>query len=255
MKLSAENICTAKRVYLTTYHVAGLLTSLFLIYKLAAEALGVSKPLVSSYSDNESNVRFVFRVSELLVLLEVINHLTGLQAIKRHIFIFTVWVMFVAFGVLSFYPTHFLVIYWVFIRSCRKALRYSHRLYLDYGRRHKSCKTLPIEWVCINLMAFSFPVEYFTSVLIILATYPVARHSSTLNLNLPGLPFTLDLSLYYFIMLAVSLPYFLGALVYVWRKRDKLAYLAAKDAAKAKRQKTQKVQSEKNEAIDGNHSD
>jgi len=79
MKLSAENIRTAKRVYLTTYNVAGLLTSLFLVYKLTAEALGVSKPLVSSYSDNESNVRFVFRVSELLVLLEVINHLTGLQ--------------------------------------------------------------------------------------------------------------------------------------------------------------------------------
>ena len=132
-----------------------------------------------------------------------------------------------AFAVLPFYNTHGLVIYWVLIRSVRKALRYSHRLYLDQqGRGKKSCKSMPIESVCINMLAFSFPIEYLTSVVLVLETYPVARETATFILAVPYTDYKINLAFYfYYLVLAISLPYFLGALVYVWRKREKLVYM------------------------------
>ncbi len=87
---------------------------------------------------------------------------------------------------------------------------------------------MPIESVCINMLAFSFPVEYLTSVILILETYPVARETSTFILAIPYTAYKFNLAFYFFyLMLAISLPYFLGALVYVWRKREKLVYMQA----------------------------
>ncbi len=73
--LSASNKRQAKKVYLTTYNVVGLLCSLFLIYKLTPEAVGYTDPLISGYANHSTKVRLIFRISELLVLLEVVNHL------------------------------------------------------------------------------------------------------------------------------------------------------------------------------------
>ena len=64
---------------------------------------------------------------------------------------------------------------WVVIRSARKLARYFHRIYLDMGFRHE---VYPLEWICITFLTFSFPLEYLTSLVVVLVTFPIARHSS-----------------------------------------------------------------------------
>ena len=102
------------------------------------------------------------------------------------------------------------------IRSVRKAVRYFHRIYLEMGFRHE---VYVLEWLCITTLTFSFPLEYVTSVVIILVTFPVARHAQSMQISL-GNAVSLDLSLFYLVLLFASLPYFLSTLVYVCRKRS-----------------------------------
>ena len=96
----------------------------------------------------------------------------------------------------------------------RKLLRYLHRMYLDLGFRHE---VFPLEWLCINGLCFTLPIEYIIGVIIVLVTFPVARHASSLNLKIGSA--TIDLSLIYFVALFLSIPYFLSSLVYICRKR------------------------------------
>ncbi len=87
---------------------------------------------------------------------------------------------------------------------------------------------MPIESVCINMLAFSFPIEYLTSVILVLETYPVAKETQTFVLAIPYTDYRFNLTIcFFYLILAISLPYFLGALVYVWRKREKLVYMQA----------------------------
>mmetsp|Transcript_11504 Transcript_11504/g.15526 ORF Transcript_11504/g.15526 Transcript_11504/m.15526 type:complete len:118 (+) Transcript_11504:383-736(+) len=102
-------------------------------------------------------------------------------------------------------------------------------MYLDLGFRHE---VPPLEALCINGLCFSLPVEYIISIVIILVTFPVARHADSLNMQLfSGL--SLDLSITYFIALFLSIPHFLSSLVYICRKREQ--QMTAKMAAQRKR--------------------
>ena len=195
----------------------------------------MTDPLVSSYAKQDSNVRLIYQVSELLMCVEIFNHLVGIQQLKRHIFIFQMWALFIVFMVIPYYQAHDWVIYWVVIRSVRKLLRYLHRMYLDLGFRHE---VFPLEWLCINGLCFTLPIEYIIGVIIVLVTFPVARHASSLNLKICS-ACTIDLSLVYFVALFLSIPYFLSSLVYICRKREH--QMSAKQSAQTKRRK-QKAQ-------------
>ena len=76
---------------------------MFLLNSFLPEALGITSPIVNTYAKFNSTERLVFKFSELLTLFEVFNHLMGIQTMKRHIFIFTVWALFVCFMVLPLY--------------------------------------------------------------------------------------------------------------------------------------------------------
>ena len=107
------------------------------------------------------------------------------------------------------------VVYWVVIRCFRKLVRYFHRIYLDMGFRHE---VYPLEWICITSLAFSLPLEYFNSVVLLLITFPVAKIAKSMKVNMHE-HFVIDLSLTYLLLLFISLPYFLSTLVHVCRKR------------------------------------
>lgn len=111
---------------------------------------------------------------------------------------------------------HDWVTVWVVIRSARKLVRYLHLLYLDMGYRSE---VRPLEWFCVTFLTFSFPLEYLTSLLIVLVTYPDARHSDSMELQLHK-NITIDLSFSYWILLFMSIPYFFSTLVYNFRKRS-----------------------------------
>ena len=238
-EISQENAQILKQGYLIAYNATGLIMSMQLLITLLPEATGMTDPLVSTYAKQDSSARLLYQASELLMLVEVLNHLVGLQKLKRHIFVFQMWALFVVFLVIPFYQAHEWVIYWVVIRSFRKLLRYLHRMYLDLGFRHE---VFPLEWLCINGLCFSLPLEYLCGVIILLVTFPVARHASSLNLKICcGL--SVDFSLLYFVALFLSIPYFLSSLVYICRKREQS--MSAKYCAQTKRrqQKPRQVSS------------
>lgn len=105
---------------------------------------------------------------------------------------------------------------WVVVRSARKLMRYTHNLYLELGYRNE---VRPLEWICITFLTFSFPVEYLTSLLIVIVTYPDARHSDCMELRLHE-KISIDLSFSYWILLFISIPYFFSTLIYSFRKRS-----------------------------------
>ena len=115
------------------------------------------------------------------MLLEMANHVFSIQPMKRHIFIFSVYSIFITFAVIPFYNVHNWVVFWVVIRSARKLVRYFYHIYLDLGLRHV---VNPLEWVCITFLVFTFPLEYFISLVVVLVTFPIARHSSWMQLVL-----------------------------------------------------------------------
>lgn len=135
---------------------------------------------------------------------------------KRHIFIFSMWALFIVFCVIPCFSSHDWVIYWVMIRSIRKLMRHLHRMYLDLGFRHE---VFPLEAICINGLCFTLPLEYLVSVVIIMVTFPVARQTNSMQIQFSE-SFSIDLSLSYLIGLFLSLPHFLSSLVYICRKRE-----------------------------------
>lgn len=98
-----ENAQVLKQGYLIAYNAAGLIMSLQLIITLMPEASGMTDPLVSSYAKQDSSVRLIYQVSELLMCVEIFNHLVGIQPLKRHIFIFQMWALFIVFFVIPYY--------------------------------------------------------------------------------------------------------------------------------------------------------
>ena len=67
--------------------------------------IGTSSPAVNSYARMNSEARLVFQFSELLFFFEIFNHIVGIQGMKRHIFIFNAWALFVTFCVIPFFDT------------------------------------------------------------------------------------------------------------------------------------------------------
>ena len=119
----------AKASCVDAYNLVGIITTLYLLVLLAPEVLLFSDPLVSSYASKNSYERLVFKMSELLFLFEALFHVLRWREMKRHMLLFGIWAAVLAFGVIPFYTTHYLVIYWVFVRSLRKLLRFCNRIY------------------------------------------------------------------------------------------------------------------------------
>ena len=94
---------------------------LYLVIELAPEAFGFTDPIVNGYVKKGGNVKLVYRFSEVAVLMEVFNHVAGIQTMKRHIFIFAVWSLFIAFAVIPFYNSvsHFTCCFSSGLTSCQ----------------------------------------------------------------------------------------------------------------------------------------
>lgn len=85
------------------------------------------------------------------------------------------------------------------------------------GFRHE---VYPLEWICITSLAFSLPIEYLISVVLIIIVFPTAQAASGTSLDLHY--FVIDFSWLYLLILFISLPYFVSTLVSVCRKRKDL---------------------------------
>ena len=57
------------------------------------------------YARPDGHLREVFRATELLPIVEVLFHLRKLQKMKRHIFLQSLWAVFITFFVVPFYST------------------------------------------------------------------------------------------------------------------------------------------------------
>ena len=68
------------------------------------ETLGITEPIVNSYARKNSPERWLFRLSEILILCEVINWWTGIQSMKHHVFVFSVIANIICFWVIPYYP-------------------------------------------------------------------------------------------------------------------------------------------------------
>ena len=108
--------------------------SLLLLVRTGSEVFGISDQKISCYVAKDSKMKVVHRVTELLFLVEVLFNWIGWQKMKDHILMANLWTAFMTFGVLPFYSSHYLVIYWVWTRAVRKFLRYLYRLHLDAKR-------------------------------------------------------------------------------------------------------------------------
>lgn len=67
----------AKQVSMIAYDVAGAASCLYLFVKLAPEATGLRKPLVSTFASQPGTERLIFNLSEMLFLIEIMFHLVG----------------------------------------------------------------------------------------------------------------------------------------------------------------------------------
>ena len=81
-----------------------------LFLAMAPEALGVTELVVNSYARKDSPERWFFRLSEILILLEVVNHLAKIQSMKSHVFVFAVIANIICFWVIPYYPAVSLLI-------------------------------------------------------------------------------------------------------------------------------------------------
>ena len=166
----------------------------------------------------------------MLFLIEIMFHLLGWQELKRNVLLFNLWALMLAFLVIPFYPSHPMIIYWVLLRQLRKYVRISHHFYASKMKKQsKKAKLSPFERFCIDLLTFSFPLEYAMSVVLVLVTYPLIQHSSAMNIPLTSGTadregWSLCLAPLYLCSLAATVPCFVVSLVQVWRKREKLVY-------------------------------
>ena len=212
------------------YDVAGVACSLYLFVKLIPEATGLRSPLVSTFASQPGTERLIFNLSEMLFLVEIVFHLVGWQELKRNVLLFNLWALMLAFLVIPFYPSHPMIIYWVLLRQMRKCVRISHHFYASkIKKQSKKAKLSPFERFCIDLLTFSFPLEYAMSVVLVLLTYPLIQHSSAMNIPLTSGTadregWSLCLAPLYLCSLAATVPCFVVSLVQVWRKREKLVY-------------------------------
>ena len=64
----------------------------------------------------------------------------------------------------------------------------------------------------------TFPIEYIISFMIVVMNTPVARLSPTMKISVGG-GFTIDLCVVYYILNAISVPYFFVTAKKSWNKR------------------------------------
>ena len=76
-----------------------------MIMAFLPETLGLTRPIVNSYCVKDSQEAKIFRLSELLVLLEVFNHFAGIQSMKGNVLVFNMLAIGVAFFVIPLYST------------------------------------------------------------------------------------------------------------------------------------------------------
>ena len=84
-----------------------------LFLAMVPEALGFTEPVVNSYARKDSPERWFFRLSEILILLEVVNQLAKIQSMKNHVFVFAVIANIICFWVIPYYPAVSLIISFV----------------------------------------------------------------------------------------------------------------------------------------------
>ena len=89
------------------------------------------------------------------------------------------------------------------------------------------------EWFCMTALTITFPLEYGTSAILVMVTYPMAKVHYSFMISV-GEAFTINYSLSLIVALCISFPYFLSTLVYLCRKRQYLLEVKAKNIKKDK---------------------
>ena len=103
---NSESALMAKQAYLISYNTIGFFMAVYILTQITAEATGITELRVNSYAKRDSWPRFIFKISELMVIFEVVNSIIGLQNMKRHIVFLSAWSIFIVFGVIPFFNTH-----------------------------------------------------------------------------------------------------------------------------------------------------
>ena len=109
-------------------------------------------------------------------------------------------------------------------------IRYLHRTYLEMGFRNE---VYLFEWFCMTALTITFPLEYGTSAILVIVTYPMAKVHNSFMIAV-GEAFTINFSLSLIVALCISFPYFLSTLVYLCRKRQYLLEVKATNSKKDK---------------------
>mgnify|MGYP006169357821 CR=1 FL=1 len=77
---------------------------MYLLIAFVPEMLGYDEDkIINLYARKGRQERQIFQFSELLLVLEMAHNVLGLKSMKRQIFIFASWAIFVTFCVIPFY--------------------------------------------------------------------------------------------------------------------------------------------------------
>ena len=107
------------------------------------------------------------------------------------------------------------MIYWVVIRSFRKMIKYAHRHWRDDVVHGAS--RIELEWFFVTALTYTFFIEYLVSVFTIFVTIDIVRESEKMKID--AVLFTFNLSVFYYIFLFLSIPYFLQTMVWTCKRR------------------------------------
>ena len=170
------------------------------------------------YSRNDRQFRVIYQALELSMLVEFMHHLIGYRNLNRYLITNVLQAYFLIFAVIDFYPSHKWVMCWILARVGGKLLRYMYNTYVTIGFKFSF---YPLEWFRMSAFYILYPIEYWLSVIIILATLPVVKNNESLlwRISTPVLNLNIDFTIFYFIFLCASLPNFLLTLVYLHTKR------------------------------------
>ena len=99
----------------------------------------------------------------------------------------------------------------------RKAVRYAHRIFEVWNEDTHNWFWLAYEHSWIWFGVIILPIEYLTSFSIIIMNVPVASLSSAMKFTVGG-GFSIDICLLYYILNAISIPFFLSAVKKTWNE-------------------------------------
>ena len=152
------------------------------------------------------------------MLLEIAHHVVGYKNLNRYLMTNVLQAFFVIFAVIDFYPSHKWIICWILARTTSKVIRYMYNTYTAMGYKFTF---YPLEWFRMSAFYVLYPLEYFLTVIIILATLPIVKTNKSLiwEIDTKLIHFNFDFVIFYFIFMCASLPNFLLTLVYLHTKR------------------------------------